>query len=264
MRDAARAVANRTVGARSGGLSRNSVDAAKQRRRLLHSGGARCVLHGRRQGSLLRSRDHEGLRMPLSSPPGSEPVDAAAVWDEFQGRLLAFIARRVPDRDGAEDILQEVMLRIHRHAGELEDSAAVSAWIHQIARNAIADHYRRAAVRREQPYGVELEGQVPAASEPAVELRGELAACLRPLVQRLDSPYREAITLTEFDGLTQVAAAAQLGLSTSGMKSRVQRARSQLRDLLVGCCEIELDRRGGITSYQPRHTRCACRPDTQP
>jgi RNA polymerase sigma-70 factor (ECF subfamily) len=198
--------------------------------------------------------------MPLSSPPRSEPPDAEAVLHDFQGRLLAFIARRVPDRDGAEDILQEVLLRIHRHAGELENSAAVSAWVHQIARNAIADHYRRAAVRREQPSGVELEGQAPTATDPASgDNRSELAACLRPLVQRLDSPYREAITLTELDGLTQVAAATQLSLSTSGMKSRVQRARAQLRDMLVSCCEIELDRRGGITSYQPRHNPCACR-----
>jgi len=197
--------------------------------------------------------------MPLSTPPRSEPPDTEAVWHEFQGRLLAFIARRVPDRDSAEDILQEVMVRIHRHSGELEDSAAVAAWIHQIARNAIADHYRRAAARREQPSGVEFDRPAPAASEPASdELRTELAGCLRPLVERLPAPYREAIRLTELEGMTQAGAAARLGVSTSGMKSRVQRARAQLRDLLVGCCEIELDRRGGITSYQPRHDPCDC------
>ncbi len=200
--------------------------------------------------------------MPLSSPPRSEPAQDA-VLHEFQGRLLGFIARRVPDRDGAEDILQEVLLRIHRHAGELENSAAVSAWIHQIARNAIADHYRRAAVRREQPSGVEFDGPDPATSEPAPsELRRELAACLGPLLERLPAPYREAITLTELEGLTQAGAAARLGMSTSGMKSRVQRGRVQLRELLVGCCEIELDRRGSITSYRPRLTPCDCRSAT--
>ena len=108
------------------------------------------------------------------------------------------------------------------------------AWIFQIARNAIADHYRRAAVRREQPAGVDLTRlEPPPAIESApVELRSELAACLRPLVQRLPEPYREALVLTELDGLTQADAATRLGLSTSGMKSRVQRGRGQLRDLL--------------------------------
>jgi RNA polymerase sigma-70 factor (ECF subfamily) len=197
--------------------------------------------------------------VPLSAPLRSEPPDTVAVWLDFHDRLLGFIARRVPDRDSAEDILQEVMLRIHRHAGELEDTTVVGAWIHQIARNAIADHYRRAAYRREQPSGVELDLLAPTPPEAdSSELRSELAGCLRPLVKQLAAPYREAITLTELDGLTQTAAAAQLAMSVSGMKSRVQRARTQLRDLLVGCCEIELDRRGAITSYQPRRNPCDC------
>jgi RNA polymerase sigma-70 factor, ECF subfamily len=198
--------------------------------------------------------------MSVSAQRRSEPRDVEAVWQDFHGRLLGFIARRVPDRDSAEDILQEVMLRVHSHAGDLERSPAVAAWVHQIARNAIADYYRRAAVRREQPSGSEFDGPEPPLSEPpSADLRSELAACLGPLLERLPAPYREAITLTELEGLTQASAAARLCLSTSGMKSRVQRARSQLRELLLGCCEIDLDSRGAITGYEPRRTPCDCR-----
>ena len=218
------------------------------------------MLRGRGEAELLRQGEHGALRVPLTSASHAELLDTAAVWHDFNGRLLAFISRRMPDRDAAEDVLQEVMLRIHRHAGELEDSAAVGAWIHQIARNAIADYYRRAVVRRERPSGVQFDRQDPATSQAAPsELRRELAACLGPLLERLPAPYREAITLTELEGLTQATAAARLGMSTSGMKSRVQRGRVQLRELLVGCCEIELDRRGAITSYQPRRSPCDCR-----
>ena len=187
-------------------------------------------------------------------------LDADAVWQDFHARLLAFIARRVPDRDSAEDVLQEVMLRVHRHAGELERSSAVGAWVHQIARNAIADHYRRAAVRRERPAGVDLDrDEAPVLESTTAELRSELAGCLNPLLERLPAIYQEALALTELEGLTQAGAAARLGLSTSGMKSRVQRSRAQLRELLVACCEIELDSRGAITSYQPRRAPCDCR-----
>jgi RNA polymerase sigma-70 factor (ECF subfamily) len=190
----------------------------------------------------------------------SAPPDAEAIWEEFHQRLLGFIARRVPDRDSAEDILQEVMLRIHRHAGELEHSAAVGGWIHRIARNAIVDHYRRAPLRRERPAGIEPAPDDAPAPEPAgADLRGELARCLAPLLDRLPAKHREALELTELNGVTQAEAAARLGLSTSGMKSRVQRARAQLKDLLADCCEIELDRRGGVTSYQPRRSPCDCR-----
>jgi RNA polymerase sigma-70 factor (ECF subfamily) len=202
------------------------------------------------------------VRVSVSAQRESE-LDAEAIWQDFHGRLLGFVARRVPDRESAEDIVQEVMLRVHRHAGDLERSAAVGAWVHQIARNAIADYYRRTAVRREQSSGIDFDRDESPLSEPAsAELRSELAACLGPLLERLAAPYREAITLTELEGLTQASAAARLGLSTSGMKSRVQRARVQLRELLVGCCEIELDRRGAITGYQPRRSPCDCRSAT--
>ena len=67
---------------------------------------------------------------------------------------------------------------------------------------------------------------------------------------------QKALILTEFEGLTQARAAAHLGLSTSGMKSRVQRARAQLKELLIACCQVDLDRRGDITSYTPRSGAC--------
>ena len=187
------------------------------------------------------------------------------IWAEVGTSLQRFVRRRVSDPHEAEDVVAEVLLRIHEHLPDLDDRERVTAWVFRIARNAIADHYRRAATRREQPSGVELDGHVPAAAEaPSGELRSELATCLRPLIERLASPYREAITLTELEGVSQTAAAARLGLSVSGMKSRVQRARAQVGDLLVGCCEIELDRRGGVTSYQPRRDPCDCRTTPEP
>jgi RNA polymerase sigma-70 factor (ECF subfamily) len=192
-----------------------------------------------------------------------KPLDAEAIWEDFDARLLGFIARRVPDRDRAEDILQDVMLRIHSHAADLEHAPAIGAWVHQIARNAIADHYRRAPVRRERPAGFDLDRQEqPVLEPPPTEPRSELVECLGPLLGRLPAIHREALTLTELEGLTQASAAARLGLSTSGVKSRVQRARAQLRQLLVACCEIDLDRRGDIRSYRSRRSPCDCRTAT--
>jgi RNA polymerase sigma-70 factor (ECF subfamily) len=188
--------------------------------------------------------------------------DAEAAWRDLRGPLLSFIARRVSDRDSAQDILQEVMLRIHRHAGELSDASAIGGWIHEIARNAIIDHYRRAVVRRERPVGseTELDRPAPAVPEPGqAELRAELTPCLEPLLAQLPAIYRDALRLTDLAGLTQADAATRIGLSTSGMKSRVHRGRIQLKALFVKCCEIELDRRGAIIDYQPRNDACDCR-----
>lgn len=197
--------------------------------------------------------------MSVSPQGGPVALDAEAIWQEFHDGLLGFINRRVRSYETAEDILQDVMLRIHRHAGEVERTEAVAAWVHTIARNAIADHYRGASVRRELATGSEVDPD--AARNPEAEppdARDELAACIAPLLKRLPETYREAIALTEIDGLTQAEAAERLGLSLSGMKSRVQRAREQLKQVLVQCCEVERDVRGSLTDYRPRGGSCQC------
>jgi RNA polymerase sigma-70 factor (ECF subfamily) len=179
---------------------------------------------------------------------------------ELRARVEAFVARRVPSHADAEDIAQEVMLRIHRHSAELEHAERMLGWVYRIATNAIADHYRRPA-RREYPSGHAADVPEPdVALEPldsdSHALRGELAACVAPLIERLPPLYREAIELTEFEGISQVAAAASLGLSVSGMKARVQRGRGQLRDLLLECCEVQLDRRRQVTDVRSRGEAC--------
>jgi len=192
-----------------------------------------------------------------------EGVEAA--WRELHDELLGFIARRVRTREDAEDILQEVMLRIHRASGELERVEHVSGWIYRIASNAIVDYYRKPS-RRELPTGWQLDVEAPGDSgalpvsdgpDPA-ELRRELARCLSPLLERVPAGYRQALELTEVDGLTQADSAARLGLSVSGMKTRVQRGRRLLKDVLLDCCHVELDRRGGVTGYRSRRGRCDC------
>jgi RNA polymerase sigma-70 factor (ECF subfamily) len=81
------------------------------------------------------------------------------------------------------------------------------------------------------------------------------------MIAALPESYREAIQLAEINGLTQLEAARRSGLTFSGMKSRVQRARSQLKDMLLDCCRVELDRRGGILDYAVRDaTKCPCGP----
>lgn len=86
---------------------------------------------------------------------------------------------------------------------------------------------------------------------------------MRPLIDRLPDGQREALVLTEFEGLTQTEAAGRLGISVSGAKTRVQRAREQLKSLLLDCCHVELDRRGGINEYRARRGACGnCRTAT--
>ena len=190
---------------------------------------------------------------------------ATEAWQQVHDGLRAFIAKRVANEAEVEDILQEVFLRIHQRIDSLKDPRRVVSWIYQITRHAIIDHYRRPQHHREMPVGLasdlEATGLAPATfavgrEADASELRVELSGCLRPMIERLAKDYREAVTLVELEGLTQQAAAKRMGLSLSGMKSRVQRGRKQLKQMLDDCCLIQLDRRGGLTDYDVRDEGC--------
>ena len=180
---------------------------------------------------------------------------ASGIWEQVQQGLRAFIAKRVDNEADTDDILQEVFLRVHRHAEQLQKPERMVSWVFQITRNAINDHYR-AAEHREVPAGLDtgIDKEHDASSEAVeTEAKYELSNCLRPMINRLSADYREAITLVELEGLTHQEAAKRLGLSIPGMKSRVQRGRRQLREMLDECCLIEIDRRRSVANYELRH-----------
>ena len=189
---------------------------------------------------------------------GTVTADTERVWSELHAGLRRFVGRRVRNPADVDDVVQQVFLRVHRALPSLRDADHIHAWIYQTTRRAIADYYRSPASRREVPSGDALDvAPDRAASAPDDERTAarELAGCLQPLVAELSAADREALRLVEVDGLTQTEAAHRLGLSVSGMKSRVQRARARLRAVVEACCRVELDRRGGLIAYEPRARR---------
>lgn len=169
-------------------------------------------------------------------------------------RLHRFILSRVPDETVADDILQEVFLRIHTHLDGVRDMDRLESWIFQIARNSITDYYR--ARRRVVPLeGSGIENELIADEPEEPDAAAELAPALRELVEGLPELYRQALILTEYEGLSQKQAAERLGISFSGAKSRVQRARQMVLDALLSCCHFEFDVRGVLCCYR---SHCCC------
>ena len=174
------------------------------------------------------------------------------LWERYNRQLLAFIRSRVSDDTEAEDLLQEVFVRIHLNLCCLRDLSKLESWVYQITRNAITDHYRLRKDPIEIPETLSIEDE-----HPDEEPEAEIASSLKELVLQLPPAYREALLLTEFGELNQKALAEKLGISISGAKSRVQRGRQMLRDMLLACCHFELDRGGRIIAYQERCCCCA-------
>jgi len=169
-----------------------------------------------------------------------------SIWLEFARKLGQFIRARVSDAATAEDILQDMFVKIQTRLGQFQNPAKLQGWIYQIARNAIIDHYRTRKETLEAPESLPAE---PPADDGELEA---LKASFGRMIQTLPEPYREAVVLTELEGLTQRELADRLGLSVSGAKSRVQRGRAQLKRMLEECCSFEFDRRGTVIGCEPR------------
>ncbi len=184
--------------------------------------------------------------------------DTLCAHRELEERLRPFVARRVPGSD-VDDVLQDVFLRAQRALPDLQDEERFGPWIYRVARSAIAESHRQRSRHPIRESANTETALTPDDGDPTA-LETEIAAYLLPLVGRLPSPYREALTLTELEGLTQQAAASALGVSLSGMKSRVQRGREKLRALLEECCRIGVDARGRVIECEPRQpSGCRCK-----
>jgi RNA polymerase sigma-70 factor (ECF subfamily) len=172
-----------------------------------------------------------------------------AAWHQFADDLYRFISRRVASPQDAEDVLQLVFLRLTQQTGGLRSDERVAGWLFATTRNAITDYYRSAARRRELPVGVLPDTDAAAGWQDEDESEANLARCLAPLIEHLPAEQAEAVRLVDVKGMTHSEAAAAVIVSVPGMKSRVQRGRRKLLELLLSCCEVQRDVRGRAMEF---------------
>jgi RNA polymerase sigma-70 factor (ECF subfamily) len=177
------------------------------------------------------------------------------IWLKFENRLRAFTLSRVPDRSAAEDILQELFIRIHANIDKVKDETKIQSWIYQVCRNLIVDYYR--VQNRKLPENLTLLYQDEEYGPDEV-----MAEALEDMVRMMDDlppEYCEALCLTELGNLSQKEYAEKIGISYSGAKSRVQRARKMLKDQLMRCCHYEFDKYGTVIAIHPADCCCCSR-----
>jgi RNA polymerase sigma-70 factor (ECF subfamily) len=189
---------------------------------------------------------------------GEPALPLEQVWDGFHQKLIAFLRSRVRDPEIAQDLLQEVFIRVHANLGCLRNPEKLESWLYQIARNILIDYYRSPKFEPRMSTGTTIEQDFA-----GPDLNASIASSLREMVDTLSEPYRQALILTAFEGVSQAEMAQQLGLSISGAKSRVQRGRQILRERLYQCCHFELDRYGTILDYYERCCCCGSEPKAQ-
>jgi len=175
------------------------------------------------------------------------------VWEEFSLPLKSFIRKRIPIEADADDILQEVFMKINNNIEDLLDDDKIHAWVYKITHNAIVDYYRK---NNKIIDFSELSEDIAMGPDEDISSNIEIAACLKSMIEALPEKYKQALLLTEFENLTQKELSEKMGLSLSGAKSRVQRGREKLKEMLLGCCHLEFDRLGNVIDYQHKSSDC--------
>lgn len=170
-----------------------------------------------------------------------EENETAAIWREFSRQVRRHLLGKVRNESDADDLLQEIFVKIHRHAGSLRDRDKLAPWIRRIVSNTVSDYYRKSRAAE-----VELDEEKTALEEPGDDSHACAVKCLKVFVSRLPDKYREALLLADVEGERQKEIAQRMGISYSGFKSRVQRGRAMIKEMFLGCCVDSLDTDGNL------------------
>ena len=178
-------------------------------------------------------------------------IELDTTWNELRTRLNTYVRSKV-GADVSEDLVHDILLRVLQNEKELSKVDNPLAWIYTVARNRITDYYRKQASINTTSELYSLEKEISGSENLNEIVDSDFSKCLRPLLEQLEPKYKEALLLTDFNEINQAEAAEQIGISLSGVKSRVQRGRIKLKEELLTCCAIEKDRFGKVIEYEQK------------
>jgi RNA polymerase sigma-70 factor (ECF subfamily) len=183
-----------------------------------------------------------------TKPPVMTQHLTTITWDDLYGELLSFVNSKIKDKPTAEDIVQDVFIKVHTRSSQIREAEKITGWIYQITRNAIADHFRRVS-KNTAVVNVDSDSDYH-------EFNDCVAQSLKALMATLPDHYRIPLELTESENLTQYEIAERLNISYSGARSRVQRARKMLKEKLDELYLVKADSYGNILVCSSRISCC--------
>lgn len=186
-------------------------------------------------------------------------MEVTSIYKQFHKELLGYLKSKIRSKEDAEDILQNVFIKISANVDKLTEEVKLKNWIFTITRNAIIDYYRVNANKRKVAITEEIDEDIFAADDP--DPTKGLDQCMNTMIALLPMEYRDIIFESEINGVKQKDLADKFGIAYPSLRSRVQRGRERLKQLFYNCCHIETDKHGNVINAQGR-TDCdgPCKP----
>jgi len=205
------------------------------------------------------ARSDQRGRHVHAAMPGEPRADGVTDFEQLHRALRPGIHRYLAGlvgEDEAEDLTQEVFVKVSDSLGGFRGESSVSTWVYRIAKNVAIDRLR--SVASSSHLATELSNKIAAEqAPPPVEqqhVRKEMNDCIRQFVANLPPDYRSVMILSELKGLSNRQIADALGLTLDTVKIRLHRARARLKaDLAAGC-----------SFYRDDRNELACEPKFEP
>lgn len=177
-------------------------------------------------------------------------MEVTTIYKQFHSDLLGYVKSKIRSREDAEDILQNVFIKISANLDKLTEDVKLKSWIFTITRNAIIDYYRVNATKKKVAVPEEIDENIFESDDP--DPTKGLDQCMNSMISLLPEEYRDIIIDSEIKGIRQKDLADKYEMAYPSMRSRVQRGRERLKQLFYNCCHIETDKQGNILSAQGR------------
>jgi len=179
-------------------------------------------------------------------------TEVAIIWNDFHKELKAYIQNKTRNAADTDDILQDVFIKIIQNFDKVAQSGNMRNYLYGIVRNAVFDYFRK---RKLTTGTSELEEVF--SGEEINSLNETIAeCCIKPFINKLPEHYREALLIVELQEISQKELAEKLNITYSTAKSRVQRGKAKLKELIIECCPYKSDSYGNIISEDEK--KCGC------
>lgn len=178
-------------------------------------------------------------------------MTTSQIWAEYAQEILRYFQAKVGNNATAEDLRQEVFLKVHNGVDALKEKDKVQHWLRVIARNVLVDYWNNTKPLT----NFEAINTESAIDQHFYHMVGQ---CVHRMIDTLPEKYRLALKLSDLDEIPQKEVAHILSISLSAAKSRIQRGREKLLAAITTCCHIEMNKRGEPVEVVCGNKYCDC------